>query len=87
VGDLLADEQHRRLVALALADHDGAVDRQLVHLLAHGIDGGLVGVLLVAAPAQLRGGDRRPLGHPHDLDRQDAVQHGCGPPRRGLTMA
>ena len=26
--DLLADEQHRRFVALALADHHGAVNRQ-----------------------------------------------------------
>ena len=43
--DLLADEQHRRLVALALADHDGALDRHLVQLAAHGVDGGLVGGL------------------------------------------
>ena len=31
--DLLADEQHRRLVALALADDDRAVDRHRVHAL------------------------------------------------------
>ena len=28
--DFLADEQHRRLVALALADNDGPIDRQAV---------------------------------------------------------
>ena len=49
--DLFADEQHRRLIHLALADDDGPVDRQIVEFAAHGIDGGLVGGLLVAAPA------------------------------------
>ena len=32
--DLLADVQHRRFVTLALADDDGAVDRDRVHLAA-----------------------------------------------------
>ena len=76
--DLLADEQHRRLVALALPDHHGADDRQLVHLAPHRVDRGLVGRLLVAAAAQLRRSDRRALGHPRDLQREDAVQHGAG---------
>ena len=75
VADLLADEQHRRLVALALADHHGAVDRQLVELAPHGVDRGLVGGLLVAAAAQPRRRHRRALGHAHDLDREDALQH------------
>jgi hypothetical protein len=52
--DLLADEQHRRLVALALADHHGAVDRQLVELAPHRVDRRLIGRLLVAAAAQAR---------------------------------
>ena len=51
VADLLADEQHRRLVDLALADHYRAVDRQFVQLATHGVDGGLVGRLLLPAPA------------------------------------
>ena len=75
VADLLADEQHGRLVALALADAHHAVDRQLVELAAHGVDRGLVGGHLVAAAAQPRGGDRRPLRHAHDLDRQHALDH------------
>ncbi len=33
--DFLADVQHRRFVALALADDDRAVDRDRVELLAH----------------------------------------------------
>jgi hypothetical protein len=73
--DLLADEQHRRLVALALADHHRAVDRQLVELAPHGVDRRLVGGLLVAAPAQPRRGDRRALGHAHEFERQDALEH------------
>ena len=73
--DLLADEQHRRLVEFALADHNGAVDRQLVELAPHGVDGGLIGGLFFAAPAQPRRIDRRALGHTHDLHRQNALEH------------
>ena len=75
---LLADEQHRRLVALALADHDGAVDRQLVELAPHGVDGRLVGRLFVATPAQPRSRYRGTLGHTHDLERKDALEHLVG---------
>jgi len=75
---LLADEQHRRLVKLALADHHGAVDRQVVELAPHGVDRGLIGRLLGAASAQPRRRDRRPLGHAHDLERQDALQNQIG---------
>ena len=74
VADLLADEQHRRFVDLALADHDGAVDRQLVEFAPHGVDGGLVGGLFLAAPAQPRRRDRGALGHAHDLDRENALE-------------
>ncbi len=48
--DLLADVEHRRLVALAFADHDGAVDGDGVHLLAHGLDGHLIGQVPFALP-------------------------------------
>ncbi len=72
--DLLADEQHRRLVALALADHDGALDRQLVEFAPHRVDRGLVGGLLVAVTAQPRGRHRRAFGHAHDLQRENALQ-------------
>jgi hypothetical protein len=50
--DFLADIEHRRFVALALADHDRAPDGQPVQLRPHCIDRHLIGRLLVAAPAQ-----------------------------------
>ena len=46
----------------------------LAKLLAHGIDGGLVGRLLVAPAPQPRGGDRGGLGHARDLQHQDALE-------------
>ena len=72
--DLLADEQHRRLVALALADHDGAFDRQLVEFAAHRIDGGLVGRLFLSMAAQPRRGHGRTFRDPHDFQREDALE-------------
>ena len=72
--DLLADIEHRRLVALALADHDGALDRQLVELAPHGVDGGLVGRLLLPVAAQPRRRHRRPLRHAHQLQRENALE-------------
>jgi hypothetical protein len=62
IADLLADEQHRRLVALSLADDDGAADVGVVHRLAHGGHRGLVGSHPVAASHEARGGDGARLG-------------------------
>ena len=72
--DLLADVEHRRLVALALADHHRAVDVEDVERLAHGVDRRLVGRLLVAVADQPGAGQRGRLG---DADRVHAP--GCGP--------
>ena len=47
---------------------------QAFERLAHGVDGGLVGRLLVAAAHPARGGERRGLGHAHQLRAP-----GCGP--------
>jgi hypothetical protein len=69
--DLLADEKHRRLVALALADHDGAFDRQLVEFAAHRVDRGLVRSLFVAVTSQSRRRYRGALRHPHDFERKN----------------
>ena len=71
--DLLADVEHRRLVALALADHDRAVDVEHVERLAHGVDRGLVGRLLVAAAHQPGAGEGGRLGDPDAVQRQVAV--------------
>jgi hypothetical protein len=46
--DLFADEEHRRLVALALADDDRAVDRDRVEAAAHRFDGGAIAALAIA---------------------------------------
>ena len=73
VADPLAVVEHRRLVLLALADDDGAVHRDGVEEQPHRVDGGLVGRLLVAAPDPARGGERRGLGHAHELEREVAV--------------
>jgi hypothetical protein len=72
--NLLANEQHRCFVPLALTDHDLAIDRQLSEFPSHGIDGRLVGTDFIAAPAQTRCGYRGPLRHPHDLHAQDAFE-------------
>jgi hypothetical protein len=74
VADRFADEQHGRFVALALPDHDRAVDGKLVELAPHGVDRGLIGCLLVATAGQSRRRHRRPLGHPHELERENALQ-------------
>ena len=57
--DLLADVQHRRFVALAFADDDGAVDRHRVHHTAHRLDGDLVRAVPIALTHRVRARDRR----------------------------
>jgi hypothetical protein len=70
---LLADIEHRRLVALAFADHHRALYGERIERRAHGVDGRLVGHLLVAAAHQLGGGECRRLGDADRLERQIAV--------------
>ena len=72
--DLLADEQHRRFVHLAFADHDGAVDGERRKLAPHGVDGGPIGFLLRSAAAQPRRGDRGAFGDADDFERQSALK-------------
>ena len=66
--DLLADEQHRRLIHLALADDDGAVDQEAAQFAPHGVHGRLIGFLLRAAAAEAGGGDSRTFSHAHDFE-------------------
>ena len=75
--------QHRRLVAFALADHDGAVEIEFVERLAHRLDRGGVGRLLVAAAGQLRRGDRRRFGDSHHFEHEDTVEQVAGGDRIG----
>ena len=86
VADPLAVEEHRRLVLLALADHDDAVHVDAVEHVAHRVDRGGVGRLLVAAADQPRGAERRRLGHADQLEREVAVRAGCAL-ARSLTRA
>ena len=75
--DLLADEQHRRLVALALADHDGAADVDRVERDAHRLDRDVVGELAIAAAHEARRRERGGLGDADDFEREVAVLHGA----------
>ena len=85
--DLLADIEHRRLVALALADDHGAVHRQRVERGAHRLDRGGIGGVIVAAPDPGRGGDRGGLGYPDHFEHEDSVEDrrsgGAGAGHRG----
>ena len=73
VADLLAEVEHRRLVLLALADHDCALHVDRGQRVAHGVDGTLVGRFLVAPPGQRSRGQGGRLGGAQQLERQVAV--------------
>jgi hypothetical protein len=81
--DLLADVQHRRFVALALADHHHAIHLDVVERGAHGVHGKLVGLLFIATAAQGGSGNGGSLRHAGNLDGQDTVQHVLSVPHGG----
>src|SRR5437867_2970731 len=68
--DLLPDVEHRRLVALTLADHHRAAHGQAVHRLPHRLDGDVVGEAAVALPHRARRVDRRLLAYAQELARE-----------------
>ena len=68
--DFFADVEHRRFVALALADDDGAVNRHRVHHLAHRFDGDEIGVVPVALAHRMGAGDGGLFDHPKKLQRE-----------------
>jgi hypothetical protein len=72
--DLLADIQHRRFVALALADDDGAVEVELVQRVAHRLDRSGIGGMLVAAADLLSRRDRCIFGHPDHFEDENPVE-------------
>jgi hypothetical protein len=63
--NLFSDEEHRRLIALAFANHHRAVDRDLFKLATHRIHSCLICGELVALTAQ--SGCRCPLRYTHNL--------------------
>ena len=76
--DHLADKQHRRFVALALADHNRSGDGQEVEGAAHGFHRRVVGPVLVAASDKVCDGDRSRLRDAHRFKRERAVQRQIG---------
>ena len=74
LADLLADVQHRRFVALALADDDRAVDWNGVHLATHRLDGHLVGLVPVALPHRVRAGNGCLLDHAQEVEREMGLE-------------
>jgi hypothetical protein len=72
--DSFSDEKHRSLVHLTLSDDHGAVDGQFVKLTPHGIDGRLVGGLILAVTTQAGRRDGRTLRHAHDFEAENAFQ-------------
>ena len=75
VADLFAVVEHRGVVLLALADDHDAAHGHRVHQLAHGVDGGAVPALLVAAADPSPGGHRAGFGDPDEF--QGEVSIGC----------
>src|SRR5690606_22954823 len=74
VADLLTVVEHRRVVLLTLPDHHHTPHRDGVDQPAHGVDGGLVSALLVAAPDPPAGGHGGRLGDPDEVQRKVAVE-------------
>ena len=68
--DPFADVEHRRLVALALADDDPAGELDLVHRPAHRLGRGRVGLVVGAATHEPGRLDRRGFGDPDHLERE-----------------
>jgi hypothetical protein len=72
--DLLADVQHRRLVAFALADDDRARHVELVHRPAHRLGRRAIGLMPVAPAHVPRGCDRGRLRDPDHLEGEKLFQ-------------
>ena len=75
VADLLAVEEHRRLVLLALADDDDAAHRDGVEHEPHRVDRRLVGRDLVPAPDPARRERRGRLRDANELERKVPVRY------------
>ncbi len=74
VADMFAIEQHRRFVLFALADDDDSIHVDGLQEIAHGVNGGTIGCMLVAAANPFGRRKCRRLGHPNEFHRQVAVR-------------
>ena len=80
--NFLADVEHGRFVALALADHDRAAHGDGVHGPAHGLGGHLIAELALALSHGAGRGDGGHLYHAQESRRQVALNilpENCGP--------
>ena len=68
-----ADVEHRRLVALALADHDGAVDGDGIETPAHGLDRRLIGGVAITLPHRVGARDRRLFDDAEEIEGEVGV--------------
>src|SRR6185312_8423146 len=73
VADLFAVVEHRRVVLLTFADHHHTPHGYRVDQLAHGVDGGAVSALLVAAPYPAACRHRAGLSDSNELEGEVAV--------------
>src|SRR5438270_1501962 len=73
VADLLAVVEHGRFVLLALADDDDALHRDGGDQLAHRVDRGSVGAVLVSPADPATGGHGGRFGHTDELEGEVAV--------------
>ena len=70
LADLLADEQHRRFIALPFSDHDRAVDRNRIQDLPHRLHCHLIGSMPIAVAHGVRRGNRGVLDNAQELQGQ-----------------
>ena len=75
LSDLLTDKQHGGFIALPLANHDFAVDLQIVKRGTHGINGGLVGFFFITAPDKVPSRDRGNFGHADSVEDQATIKN------------
>ena len=71
--EFFTDVEHRRLVALALADHNRAVDGDVIEAAPHALDCRLIGGVRVAHTHGARRRDGRIFHHAQNLQRE--VEH------------
>ena len=74
--DLLADVQHRRLVAFPFADDDRAVNRHRIHHATHRLDGDLIRLVTIALPHGVGACDRRLLDDSEEFEGEIGIHHG-----------
>src|SRR6478736_2516918 len=74
VTDLLAVEEHRRVVLLTLPDDDDPAHADGRDHRAHGLDGGTVCLVLLAAADPTASGHGCRLGHPDQLESEVAIR-------------